>query len=222
MPLFTLGDFNQKCYDLVPSSLDFIDGLNSCPGTQYLDGSGAEIEVYLFDAFGTLVKGLCLEDVVLMVNLSYTGNVELSVSNSSSRLSPETGGALFSSVLLQGHNNSTARLTFTALDSEYYYGDIASIGCSISLLDCPSGYRVEPGDLVDTCKEGELTLVSVIIKRAKIINCNSAEVNYVAISSIVLSSIILILLLILCLVIGTYITLRIRLAIFELLFEQKF
>jgi hypothetical protein len=131
--------------------LDFIDNQNSCPGTQYLSGSGSNIEVFLFDALGTKVTGDYLEHYLEYVNLTYTGNVQVSTigGNFTALVNSTTGGAMFYSVDLQGHNNSTARLLFETLSS------VSGIGCSISLLGCPEGYVVQTEDTFDTCKQGK-------------------------------------------------------------------
>jgi hypothetical protein len=136
-------------FSLAPSYLDFIDYENPCPVTQYLDATGSNIEVFLFDQLGTLVTGNYLDSFATFVNLTYSGTVQLSTVNNSytTLIEPDTGGAAFAQVVLSGHNNSTAKLLFSPSDLS-----IAQISCSISLLGCPEGYEVLSGDLYDTCE----------------------------------------------------------------------
>jgi hypothetical protein len=147
---FTLTLYWQKIeiyqWTLAPSNLDFIDSDDPCPATQYLGGAGSDVEVFLFDDFGTLVTGTYLNENIITVNLTVTGSVQVSTDNFTASVNSDTGGAIFLQVGLEGHKNSTARLWFTTLDDT-----IESISCSISLLGCPTGYAVQSGELYDTC-----------------------------------------------------------------------
>jgi hypothetical protein len=138
----------------VPSTLDFIESQNSCPGTQSLSGSGSDIEVFLFDSFGTLVTGLYLTESEVFVNMTTSGNaqVDTATGNFTVRVDATTGGAIFPQVVLRGHDNTTARLFFTAIA---YDPTIPVISCSISLLGCPEGYGVQTGESFDTCEPSE-------------------------------------------------------------------
>ena len=137
----------------MPFALDFIDSQNSCPHNQYLNAEPVNIQVYLFDQIGNIVKGNFVLNKGPEVTMNVAGNVyDFTVDNQTVEIDYVTGSAAFTNFLLIGKDNSTAKILFSITSNNYY--SITSTSCSILLYGCPPGDALKTGNTTDTCVTG--------------------------------------------------------------------
>ena len=124
-----------------------------CPSPMTLNQPQFEIDIRLYDAFGTPVNGSLLQRNDYTALMTFFGDdcVLYSPNGTVSDFPRESGVASFPSLSLQARNGSLCNLRFFVKSSPII-SNIAPINCPIQLQDCPASNRIVKGETFDSCE----------------------------------------------------------------------
>lgn len=134
-----------------------------------LNASPFSMSIGMIDSFDTVVVGQILADQMFMIQFNYTGTncTVLEPAASTQPIMETTAMTTFSNITLQGLNNSTCSLMFTALAHDGTFGvslkETVREECTITLGGCLDDQQVMSEDGYDVCEDPKFIVEAVIL-----------------------------------------------------------